>query len=389
MGKNRLDQRLVYLALRSIFKGADARVRKSKKIHELIQKHHHQHGISNLLEEHNMDMICNVAKTLLEQQVFESILRAKSRFPGVSENFQSQGEGQTTPSSLAPSTETGATRGVIGGRHDIAAVNEDGDSVHRITKNKRTPTQSVTKKAPERTCPQVSSTIPSLYPVYLPFSTQHKILVSVQHMLESACYTFGQKKLEFVLEREGLECAEAVELHRWANIFQTQRVDFPKDNLEALGRPLPELLRSMTELRHAAVHRTRLSANSAMQIISDAESFVKLIENDTCIIGISRLRRETETAVKALKAKKGSLELKFTGVEKRLEAQRADLERQKLDAIEDALEEDRAYILSAGANLERALTLPVAAMQGRVAMEYELALEADIEEHACKAETGN
>ncbi|KAI5363409.1 hypothetical protein J4E82_011633 [Alternaria postmessia] len=355
MGKSHLDQRLVYLALRSIFKGADARVRKSKKIHELIQKHHHQHGISNLLEEHNMDMICNVAKTLLEQQVFESTLRAKSRFPEVSEDSQSQSEGQATPSSSASSTETAL--------------------------------QSVNKQVPERTYQQIGSPIPSLYPIYLPFSTQHKVLVSVQHMLESACYTFAQKKLRFVLETEGLECAEAVELHRWSNIFQTQQVEFPEDNLEALGRPLPELLRSMTELRHATVHRTRLSANAAIQIISDAESFVKLVKNDTCINGISRLRRETETIVKALKAKKGSLELKLTGMEKRLEAQRADLERQKLEAIENAFKEDRIYILSAGANLERALTLPVTAMYNRAAMEHEPALEADIEEHVCEGET--
>ncbi|RYN61653.1 hypothetical protein AA0117_g12938 [Alternaria alternata] len=387
MGKSHLDQRLVYLALRSIFKGADARVRKSKKIHELIQKHHHQHGISNLLEEHNMDMICNVAKTLLEQQVFESTLRAKSRFPEVSEDSQSQSEGQATPSSSASSTETGATRRVVGGRHDIAAVNDDGDSVHQISKNKRTPLQSVNKQVPERTYQQIGSPIPSLYPIYLPYSTQHKVLVSVQHMLESACYTFAQKKLRFVLETEGLECAEAVELHRWSNIFQTQQVEFPEDNLEALGRPLPELLRSMTELRHATVHRTRLSANAAIQIISDAESFVKLVKNDTCINGISRLRRETETIVKALKAKRGSLELKLTGMEKRLEAQRADLERQKLEAIENAFKEDRIYILSAGANLERALTLPVTAMYNRAAMEHEPALEADIEEHVCEGGT--
>jgi len=145
----------------------------------------------------------------------------------------------------------------------------------------------------------------------------------------------------------------------------------------------------MTELRHATVHRTRLSANAAIHIISDAESFVKLIENDTCINDISRLRRETEATFKALKVKKGSLELKLTGMEKRLEAQRADLERQKLDAIKNALEEDRIYILSAGANLGRALTLPVTAMYSRVAMEHEPALEADTEEHVCEAGTSS
>jgi lipoate synthase len=74
MTKNTPDERLVYLALKNTFEGADAQVRKPKKIRELIQKRQDNADIRDLIREHNIDNVCNVAKTLLELQIFESTL---------------------------------------------------------------------------------------------------------------------------------------------------------------------------------------------------------------------------------------------------------------------------------------------------------------------------
>jgi hypothetical protein len=68
------DERLVYLALKNTFKGADAQVRKTKKVRELIQKTQQNIDVRDLIKEHNIDNVCNVAKALLEQQIFESTL---------------------------------------------------------------------------------------------------------------------------------------------------------------------------------------------------------------------------------------------------------------------------------------------------------------------------
>lgn len=72
--KNPPDERLVYLAFRN--------VAHPKKIWKLIQKHVDERDESDaLLVEHSIDNICNAAKALLQDEIFETTLRAKMRFP--------------------------------------------------------------------------------------------------------------------------------------------------------------------------------------------------------------------------------------------------------------------------------------------------------------------
>jgi hypothetical protein len=85
MAKNPPDERLVYLAFKNVFKGANAQVRRPKKIRDLVQEYEDQSSIRDLIQEHTFDKVCHVAKGLLEQQIFESTLKAKIRFPEVFE----------------------------------------------------------------------------------------------------------------------------------------------------------------------------------------------------------------------------------------------------------------------------------------------------------------
>ena len=77
------DERLVYLALKNVFKGEDARLRKSKKIEKLIRGHQKELNVKQLVQEYNIDKVCNVVKALLKSKIFESTLKAKVRFPEV------------------------------------------------------------------------------------------------------------------------------------------------------------------------------------------------------------------------------------------------------------------------------------------------------------------
>ena len=136
MAKNPPDERLVYLALRGVFKEANAHIRKSKKIHELVQKHQDENNITNLIQEHNMDNLCNVAKILLEQQVFESTLKAKIRFPEVFEVSPSQSAERAISESEAAKTEADAIQCAAEGRQVATAVNEHGNGVSGTSKGK-------------------------------------------------------------------------------------------------------------------------------------------------------------------------------------------------------------------------------------------------------------
>ncbi len=87
MAKNPPDERLVYLALKNVFKGPDVQLRIAKKIRKLIQKHLDDGDaeVRALVDEHNIDNVCNTAKALLQDKIFASTLKAKIRFPEVFE----------------------------------------------------------------------------------------------------------------------------------------------------------------------------------------------------------------------------------------------------------------------------------------------------------------
>lgn len=73
------DGRLVYLHCSSIFSGANAQVRKAKKISQLLQKH--KASIEILTREFTLPAIAAIAKELLEEHIFESLPRARLRYP--------------------------------------------------------------------------------------------------------------------------------------------------------------------------------------------------------------------------------------------------------------------------------------------------------------------
>ena len=58
------DERIV-LALKNVSKGPDAHVRKVKEIRDLVLKRQHMLFVNELIKEHNIDNVCQVAKVLL------------------------------------------------------------------------------------------------------------------------------------------------------------------------------------------------------------------------------------------------------------------------------------------------------------------------------------
>lgn len=123
MPKNSPDERVVYLALKGVFKSTDAQLRKPKKIRELIKKHQQQGDIQDLIQEHNIDNVCNVAKVLLEERIFESTLNAKVRFPEVFEVSPAQSADRAVSENEAARNESDAIRDIVEGRQkDLLSI---------------------------------------------------------------------------------------------------------------------------------------------------------------------------------------------------------------------------------------------------------------------------
>lgn len=208
---------------------------------------------------------------------------------------------------------------------------------------------------------------PSLYPAYLPLPVQHRLLVVVQQALESACYSFATTSLpEVMAEHEDWDCAEAVELNIWARVLATNPNIFAQADMDEAGKPLDQLLDSIVQLRHTAVHRLRVSATRLDTFLTDAGSLATLLRNERCKQQVLRLRHETCLVVEDVKRNKDLLESQLAAKMQRIAAQRAELDCLEHAAIMDMLKEDHEYQRYAGAMLTQAIHAPETAVQSAV-----------------------
>lgn len=203
--------------------------------------------------------------------------------------------------------------------------------------------------------------------------------MKVQSLLERACYHFGEKILRDVLAKEGWDYPESVELNCWARVLLANQDKFSADAIIELGKPLEEVLDSVTQLLHTAVHRVRVSVTRVEQFMVDSESLARLLHDVSCTRTISRLRRETQLTVGELKRNKDLLESALAETFKKAAAQRAELEQLERIAVEDMLREDKEYQIVVGANLQQAIISPETIVQSVATTDDETASEVDVD----------
>lgn len=113
---NRPDERLDYLALRKVFFGDKAKFRSVKAIRKQINKHLQVDEIQALRNQHPLEHIYEITKDLLEDQVFESTLKAKIRFPEVFDVSPAQSADREQSEAAAARTEAEAIKDAVEGR---------------------------------------------------------------------------------------------------------------------------------------------------------------------------------------------------------------------------------------------------------------------------------
>ena len=114
------DGRLVYLHCSSIFSGPNAHIRRHKKISQLLQKH--QSSIKILTKEFSLPAIAAVAKELLDEQVFESLPRARLRYPELFHQSETQEAERAASEAEIIRVEAEAAQNIV-----LTSDDEDGD----------------------------------------------------------------------------------------------------------------------------------------------------------------------------------------------------------------------------------------------------------------------
>ena len=117
--KNPPDERVVYLVLKNLFKGPEAKVRQPKSIHKVIQRNETNGDVASLVDAHGINAICNTTRTLLTEQIFESTLNAKLRFPEIFDISPAQSAEREASEAEAARSEADALKRCAGDKHDI------------------------------------------------------------------------------------------------------------------------------------------------------------------------------------------------------------------------------------------------------------------------------
>lgn len=173
----------------------------------------------------------------------------------------------------------------------------------------------------------------------LPFWYQHRIMVQVQTTLEKACFNFASNNLEGVVQSNAWTCAEAIELNRWPKILLEHQNKLDQKSQECGGNSLPDILTSIGQIRHAAVHRLPLPAKTALGLITDAEALAKILQDNASLEMISTMRQMISIATEDLEKTKNSLALRLGEIEKEYVEKRIQLAREEAALIEFAKKE--------------------------------------------------
>ncbi|KAK8142827.1 hypothetical protein G3M48_008189 [Beauveria asiatica] len=155
------------------------------------------------------------------------------------------------------------------------------------------------------------------------------------------------------MRSRGWDCPEAAELNLWVGEFSRRHSLFEKG--PDVGVPIAELFHSIVNIRHTAVHRVRVQAKGIEKFLKDAERFVTLLEHTEQRKKISKLRRDTTTALDELGRNKHLLRAKLDDTLQNISEQRKTLDNLEKTAIEEMTREDGEYQLLAGECVEAAI----------------------------------
>ncbi|KAL3418769.1 ubiquinol-cytochrome-c reductase cytochrome c1 [Phlyctema vagabunda] len=185
--------------------------------------------------------------------------------------------------------------------------------------------------------------------------------------------------MEDIIQKEGWDCPESVELNIWARVFRHNEDKFDAEKLIELGKPFPELLDSIAQLRHTAVHRVRVSANTVYQFLTEAEALANMLYDNTCARMLSRLRREAKQVIDELGRNKDLLKSILKEKLQEVDARRRELDRLECKAVEDMLKEDKEYQALVSVNLEQAISAPEILQYSTSLSEHDTSSEAEVE----------
>lgn len=387
MSHSMYDKEKVYLAYRVLFSRDNAQLRKHKNIKKLVDQHRRgfEAFISSL---GGVGNVVAILQPLLKAGVFSSETTARKTFPLLFRTSAEQDERHSMAEASTTRLEAEALvnvqkmdqidQGQQGHQehqehqeHQDQPVNGVDDNHHTFDDSpERSATEpgnepifsSQSRKEIKLTLLEIVAVggaepvIKSLYPSYIPFRTQHLVLVSAQRLLEECCFDFTAKWAPSLIDRYGWDCPEAIELNKWTQIILKRVGKFPKDAFEyTYGSGIREVLTSVHVLRHSAVHRLHTSTKTINQMIHSAAVFAQALRDTDRQFQLEELHVEMENKVTAQELNKNFLEEKLARELDEIRERRKELDLREQEAINTLFREDNENKTLVGSMLEESV----------------------------------
>ncbi|RYP85783.1 hypothetical protein DL769_000891 [Monosporascus sp. CRB-8-3] len=348
MAQQPIDKRRVYLACRGVFTGDKAHIRQLKKVRKVIEEH--KTSLRTLIDDLGKDKTIETVRDLLERRIFESELRAKIEFPELfhsSPNQEIQRE----------ASENDAARTAAEAINEIASVEAEADTDDEVGEatvvNGNEAESHDTAAAANPTKPAV---LPSLYPIFIPYKTQHLILNEAQRLLEESCFEFLQKWLPSTLEQKGWECASSIELTKSTRLLARNAAGIPNEAFIDLGdTPVEEILFAANKLRHSAVHRLPNTTRGIRDLCKSAVTLAATLGDNIRAIKLEEICHELDDKMETMKLNKNALETTATAGLEEIKRQREELDRREREIVAQMVKEDKENKVFMGVLLEESV----------------------------------
>lgn len=328
-----------YLIARPIFSGSNAQLRRAKPVREIMLSH--KLVLSRLLDDHGEQDLVAILQGLLKDRIFESELQAKAEFPSLfGPAGQRDLEREESEIDAARSTQDAIEKIESGDECEPEAVDVGLDTVGDQKSSFVGDAQFV---------------LPSLYPCYIPYGTQHRILTTVQNILEVCCFDFAKQWLPKVLEKRGWDCPSAVELTKWANVLGKHSQKLPLEAFDDRGTPIKKLLLNNHTLRHTAVHRVPTTARGISLLIQNALELVEALQDHKRAAQLDNLKCELDSKIKAMELNKNVLENSTSNQLEDIRRAREVLARREQELLDHMVNEDMRNRLLVGTLLEQSV----------------------------------
>ncbi|OBT59816.1 hypothetical protein VE03_10700 [Pseudogymnoascus sp. 23342-1-I1] len=311
MSDSNIDKKMVYLAYRDVFKGSLAKLRKRKRVRVVVERHKDHLHRKQLADTMNLEKTCRILGDLLVAGLFESESTAKATFPALFyprelENdtdliMKINGRNPKVPTFL--DIRDSPNFRMPNGTFPKSASTYQQSRTHRKSRRIRKPTRS--KTGTTESMHQVGGgkdAVPKqgdiilTNPTYLPSRLQHLILAQTQRLLEECCYVFAEKWFPTMLEVNGWDAPEAVELTMWRTTLS--KCDIPATAITLRhGESLALLFKRAIPIRHCAVHRRpRIPVKNLGEMVRDAWLLSQALQDDLRAAQFQHWHTELELA---------------------------------------------------------------------------------------------